>query len=135
MSDDDEKPEGDVAKDAVAEKQPFVEKFKAFVNEYGTIALVTWFAIFFSTWGAFAALISTGLDLGGWLSDGEGSGWLYNLVKDWGPIGLAYIPTQIVKPIRAAATFAVTPVVHKVMYGRLGVEPESEPESESESED
>lgn len=127
MSDDEK------SKDAEAGEKPFLEKFKAFVNEYGTIAIVTWFTIFFATWAAFAGLLSAGLDLGGWLSTGEGSGWLWGLVQDWGPIGLAYIPTQIVKPIRAAATFAITPVVHKLIYGRLGVEDESEPESEPES--
>ena len=100
----------------------FMERFKAFINEYGAIAIVTWFVIFFGTWAAFASLLSAGLDLGGWMSEGEGSGWLWEIVKDWGPIGLAYIPTQLVKPIRAAATFAITPIVHKVMYGKLGVD-------------
>lgn len=106
------------------QKQPFMERFKAFVNEYGAIAVATWFTIFFATWGAFAALLSFGLDLGGWLSQDEGSGWLWNLVKDWGTIGLAYIPTQLVKPFRAAATFAITPVVHRVLRGKGKAQPE-----------
>ncbi len=130
MTDENDKPEGDSDKEGDA--KPFLEKFKAFVNEYGTIAVVTWFTIFFATWAAFAGLLSAGLDLGGWLSGGEGSGWLWGLVQDWGPIGLAYIPTQIVKPIRAGATFAITPVVHKLIYGRLGVEDVEEEDVEEE---
>lgn len=114
------------------EPETFVTKFKAFINEFGMIAVFTWFSIFFATWAAFAALISAGLDLGGWLSDGEGSGWLYSTVKDWGPIGLAYIPTQIVKPIRAAATFAIAPIVYKLVHGKRG---KSAPEDESASDD
>lgn len=119
MSDEETLPEGTTG-GKTEEKAPFMERFKAFINEYGTIAIATWFAIFFGTWAAFAALLSAGLDLGGWMSEGEGSGWLWGLVKDWGPIGLAYVPTQLVKPFRAAATFAITPVVHKVLYGKLG---------------
>lgn len=108
----------DAAESSSDEKQPFMERFKAFVNEYGAIAVVTWFTIFFATWGAFAALLGAGLDLGTWLSgDGEGDGWLWNLVKGWGTIGLAYIPTQLVKPFRAAATFAITPAVHRFLRG------------------
>lgn len=126
MSGDEEKVEAAEALAAAESegKTPFMERFKAFINEYGTIAIVTWFTIFFGTWAAFAALLGAGLDLGGWLSEGEGSGWLWGVVKDWGPIGLAYIPTQLVKPIRAAATFAITPVIHKVLYGKLGVDGE-----------
>ena len=112
------------------EKKPFKERFMAFVEEYGPIAVLTWFSIFFATWAGFYVLLSAGMDLGGWLSSGEQSGWLWDTVKGWGVVGLAYIPTQVVKPIRIAATFAITPVLHRY-WGRLRGKPESSGDGDS----
>ncbi len=133
MSDDETKTtsKGDDA----GEQKPFKERFMAFVEEYGPIAFVTWFTIFFSTWAAFYFLLSAGMDLGGWLSSGEQSGWLWNLVKDWGAVGLAYIPTQVVKPIRIAATFAITPVLHRYWTRLRGKSGDGEGDELSKDED
>ena len=132
MSDDEKKaePKGD---DAEAEK-PFKERFMAFVEKYGPIAFVTWFSIFFATWAAFYFLLSAGMDLGGWLSSGEQSGWLWERVKNWGVVGLAYLPTQVVKPIRIAATFAITPVLHRYWTKLRGKSDEREPSDAGDAE-
>lgn len=105
----------------IGEKKPFKERFMEFVQEYGPVAVITWFTIFFSTWGAFIVLLDAGVDLGGWLSSGDTSGFFGRFIKTGGVTALAYGATQVVKPIRIAATFAITPALHRAwekMRGR-----------------
>jgi len=131
VSDDKPTEQPSDSADATEGKKPFKERFMEFVQEYGPIAVITWFTIFFSTWGAFIVLLNAGVDLGGWLSSGDGSGFFGKFLKTGGVTALAYGATQVVKPIRIAATFAITPAIHNVWEKVRGRKPESESEGDS----
>ncbi len=91
-----------------APKLSFKEKFMGFVKEYGPIAFVTWFGIFALTWGGFILAIRFGLDVGrGAVEHSAGGG----AAETGGVIAGAYVATQLAKPIRAVATFALTPAL------------------------
>lgn len=92
-----------------------IAKLRAFFTEYGPLGVVVWFSIFFSTWGAFFLLLNAGVDLGGWLSGGDGAGFFGRFLKTGGVGALAYGATQVVKPIRFVATFAITPPLHRLL--------------------
>lgn len=93
---------------ADAKKLPFKERFMAFVNEYGPIAFVTWFGIFFLTWGGFILAIKFGLDVG---RDAADASTDPGALETSGVVGGAYLATQLTKPIRIAVTFGLTPVL------------------------
>lgn len=78
-------------------------KLEALIAEYGTAAIITWFSIFLLTWGFFIVAISLGFEVD---SGGEGTG----------VIAIAYVATQLTKPIRIGATVFLTPVVVKVWH-------------------
>jgi hypothetical protein len=78
-------------------------KLEALIAEYGAAAIITWFAIFLLTWGFFIVAISLGFEVD---SGGEGTG----------VIAIAYVATQLTKPIRIGATVFLTPVVVKVWH-------------------
>ena len=84
--------------------------------EYGTIAVIIYFAIFFLTWfGAWAA-IERGVDLAalakrvGFSSTG--------LVASLGAWTAAYIFTKLLQPVRLGLTVVLTPLFAK-LYERL----------------
>ncbi len=81
----------------------------AFVQEFGPIAFITWFGIFFLTWGGFILAIQFGLDVGQDAADASSEG---GALETTGVVGAAYLATQLTKPLRIAATFALTPVLH-----------------------
>jgi hypothetical protein len=99
-------------------------KLEALVSEYGTAALVTWFGIFALTWAGFATAISFGYEVD---SGGEGTG----------VVAVAYIATQLTKPIRIGATVVLTPVVVRVWHRFFPpkVEDEEEEEDDDDEED
>lgn len=99
-----------------------IAKLKAFFAEYGPLGVVVWFSIFFGTWGAFFLLLNAGVDLGGWLSGGDGSGFFGRFLKAGGVGALAYGATQVVKPIRFVATFAITPPLHRLLQRVRGTQ-------------
>jgi hypothetical protein len=74
------------------------DKLQALAEEYGPVALVTWFAIFFATLGAFYVAIESGFTPEG--AAGRS-----------GTVAMAYGATQLTKPLRAVATFALTPLI------------------------
>jgi hypothetical protein len=74
------------------------QRYKALLTEFGAIALVTWFTIFFVTWIGFATAIEAGWEFDG--AAGAAGTW-----------GFAYILTQLTKPIRFGLTLALTPLV------------------------
>jgi hypothetical protein len=78
------------------------EKLKALVSEYGPTAFVVYFAIFFLTWGAFVAAIHFGFRPES--ASGEATTWL-----------AAYVATKATQILRIAATFAITPVVARLV--------------------
>ena len=73
--------------------------------EYGTIAVVVYFVIFFAVLGGFWLAIR----LGWQPSSAAGS---------VGTFAAAYIATKITQPIRIAATLVATPFIAK-LYERL----------------
>jgi hypothetical protein len=90
--------------------------FQKLMAEYGTIAVITYFAIFFLTWfGAWAA-IGRGVDLAalakrvGFASNG--------LVASLGAWTAAYIFTKLLQPVRLALTVLLTPLLAK-LYERI----------------
>ena len=73
--------------------------------EYGTVALVVYFAIFFAVLGGF------------WL--GIRFGWRpTSAAGNVGTLAAAYIATKVTQPIRIAATLVITPIVAK-LYERV----------------
>jgi hypothetical protein len=78
-------------------------RLKALFQDYGTIAIVTYFTIFFGTWGAFAAAISMGVEVEGAMAGA-------------GTAGASYVATKLTQPLRIAATLALTPVVAAVVH-------------------
>lgn len=130
MSETKDKPEAKAANTAES-KEPAptgaVAKLKAFFAEYGPLGIVVWFTIFFGTWGAFLLLLNAGVDLGGWLSGGEAGGFFARFLKAGGVTALAYGATQVVKPIRFIATFAITPPLHRLLQRVRGKQESDEP--------
>lgn len=105
-------------------KLPFKERFMAFVNEYGPIAFVTWFGIFFLTWGGFILAIQFGLDVGREAADASSDA---GALETSGVVGGAYLATQLTKPIRIAVTFALTPVLAAAWKRLRGDSPDEGP--------
>ena len=84
--------------------------------EYGVIAVIIYFSIFFLTWvGAWAA-IERGVDLAalakrvGFSSTG--------IVANLGAWTAAYIFTKLLQPVRIGLTVVLTPLVAR-LYDRL----------------
>ena len=74
------------------------QKLEKLMQEYGYVAVVVFFTLFFLTWGGFILAISAGF------RPQSGGG-------KWGVVGAAYLATEVSKPLRIAATFALTPLV------------------------
>ncbi|MEM6731242.1 MAG: hypothetical protein AAF658_06780 [Myxococcota bacterium] len=73
-------------------------RLEKLIAEYGVIAAVLWFTIFGLTWAGFAFAIQAGFEVDGAASTA-------------GVWGAAYLATQFTKPVRLAATLALTPLV------------------------
>lgn len=80
-------------------------KLEKLLAEYGPIALVLWFALFGLTWTGFAIAIQRGFEVEGAASTA-------------GVWGAAYLATQVTKPVRIAATLALTPLVGRIWKRR-----------------
>jgi hypothetical protein len=75
------------------------------LTEYGTVALIVYFVIFFAVLGGF------------WL--GIRFGWRpTSAAGSAGTLAAAYVATKLTQPIRIAATVVITPVVAKI-YERV----------------
>ena len=73
--------------------------------EYGTVAVIVYFTIFFAVLAGF------------WL--GFRFGWRpKSMAGSAGTLAAAYIATKLTQPIRIAATVVVTPIVAK-LYERI----------------
>jgi len=90
--------------------------FKELLAEYGAIAVIVYFTIFFAVWiGAWAA-IQRGVDLRalaarvGFSSNG--------VVANLGAWAAAYVFTKLVQPVRIAATLVLTPLMARA-YERM----------------
>ena len=78
------------------------QKLKLLLEEYGRIAIVTYFVIFGLTLAGFAIAISYGLQV----ESAKGGAGL--LVASW-------VATKLTQPLRIAGTLALTPVVAAVV--------------------
>lgn len=95
-------------------------KVEAMLERYGTAAFVTWFGIFFSSIALFWVLLEVGTDVNalvetvvGWWG-GDPSAWT-DASAGAGQLALAYLATQLVKPVRIGLFVALTPVVGRFM--------------------
>lgn len=95
-------------------------KFEAMVERYGVAAAVAWFGIFFSSIALFYVLLELGTDVTGLIETMVG--WWGGDPESWsgasvgvGQLALAYLATQLVKPIRIGLFVALTPVVARLM--------------------
>lgn len=86
---------------------------KNILAEYGTIAAVVYFAIFFAVLGAFWIAIRFG-----W-RPGSAAGSV-------GTFAAAYIATKLTQPLRIAATLVLTPAIARV-YERVRGLPPADP--------
>ena len=82
------------------------QTIKHILAEYGTVALVVYFAIFFAVLFGFWAAIRFG-----WRTDSSAG--------SVGTFAAAYLATKLTQPLRIAATLALTPFVAKA-YERFG---------------
>ena len=90
--------------------------FKELLGEYGAIAVIVYFTIFFAVWVTAWAAIQRGVDLRA-LAARVGlspSGFVANL----GAWGAAYIFTKLLQPVRIGVTLLLTPLLAK-LYERV----------------
>jgi hypothetical protein len=81
------------------------KRLERLLAEYGSVALVVYFAIFGATLLGFAAAISLGFDVQS--SAGTAGTW-----------GAAYVATKLSQPLRILATLAVVPLVVRIRRRR-----------------
>ena len=79
-------------------KPSTTERFKALLAEWGPLFFIVWFGIFGLVLVGFALAIKFGFRV-------ESS------AGTWGTWGAAWVATQVVKPIRIAATIVITPAL------------------------
>jgi len=91
-------------------------KVDQMLERYGTAAFVTWFGIFFSSIAMFWLLLEVGTDVNslvetvvGWWG-GDPSAWTEGSANA-GQLAIAYLATQVIKPLRIGLFVALTPVV------------------------
>jgi hypothetical protein len=89
------------------------QKLKDHFAEFGTIAIIVYFTIFFATWAGFAIAISQGIEAEGVASD---SGVLFG----------AWVATKATQPLRILATLGVTPFVAAIWHRVRGRRPTKE---------
>jgi len=89
------------------------QSWQQLLEEYGRIAIVTYFGIFFSVLGGFYVAIKMGFNV-------------ESAAGGAGTFGAAYVATKVTQPIRIAVTVVVTPFL-----ARLFRRPKSESESEA----
>ena len=92
--------------------------FQKLLAEYGVVAIVVYFTIFFATWiGAWAA-IQQGVDLAALARRVGLSG--NRIVANLGAWTAAYIFTKILQPVRIGITLLLTPLLAR-LYERVRV--------------
>jgi hypothetical protein len=79
------------------------ERLEGLIAEYGVVAIITYFTIFFGTWTGFAMAIRFGVDVEG-------------VAAGAGTIGAAYVATKLTQPLRIGATLVATPIVARVWH-------------------
>lgn len=79
-------------------KPSTTERFKALLAEWGPLFFVVWFGIFGIVLVGFALAIKFGFRVD-------------SAAGAWGTWGAAWVATQVVKPLRIAATIVITPAL------------------------
>jgi uncharacterized protein FAM210 len=93
--------------------------FKDLLAEYGAIAVIVYFTIFFAVWvGAWAA-IQRGVDLHALAAHVglSANGTVANL----GAWAAAYLFTKLLQPIRIGVTLLLTPILARVYERTRGI--------------
>ena len=85
--------------------RPVKKTVQNLLTEYGTVAVIVYFAIFFATLGGFWLAIRFG-----WRPS--------STAGSVGTLAAAYIATKLTQPIRIAATLVATPFIAK-LYERV----------------
>jgi hypothetical protein len=96
------------------------KKLTEILAEYGPVAVVVYFGIFFTVlFGIWAAIVL------GWKPE--------SMSANMGSFAAAYLATKVTQPFRIASTLALTPVVARV-YTRVSGRPlgEAAPEAHGE---
>lgn len=76
-------------------------RYEALVEEYGWVAIATYFTIFFGTWFGFWVAIRSGYEPGG-------------AAASAGTVGGAYVATKLTQPLRIGITLVLLPAVVRV---------------------
>ena len=87
------------------------EKLKSLFYEYGVLAIIIHFTLFFGCWIYFYIALNNGLNL-------DDLDWLPDFVKQGGHIAIAYGITQALKIVRIPLTIALTPLVGRFVLKR-----------------
>ena len=95
------------------------KSFKELFAEYGTVAVIVYFTIFFGVWvGAWAA-IQRGVDLRA-LAARVGLS-PHGLVANLGAWTAAYLFTKLLQPVRIGVTLLLTPLVARAYERMRGI--------------
>jgi hypothetical protein len=87
-----------------------MDKLKSLMNEYGPIAVVVYFVIFFAVWAGFSTAISMGVNVA-WGATSAAAAGTAGTAGAW---TLGYFATKVTQPLRIIATLAVTPFMAKL---------------------
>ena len=98
-------------------RQPLKVRLKALLDEYGTVAIATYFGIFFLVLGGFTLAIKFGVKVD-------------STAGTAGTLAAAWVATKLTQPLRILATLVLTPVIGKLVQ-RLRKPPPSLPPSVS----
>jgi hypothetical protein len=86
--------------------------FQTLLAEYGTIAVIVYFTIFFATWIGSWAAIQRGVDLA---ALAQRIGFSANgVVANLGAWTAAYIFTKLLQPVRIGLTVILTPLLARL---------------------
>ncbi len=97
------------------------EKLKGLVEQYGVVALVTYFGIFFLCWGVFALAFNAGVEL---IQSDE----VRSKLATAGAVTAGYVANKVIQPLRIAATILLTPLIARlVRRGRRPTTPSGPP--------
>jgi hypothetical protein len=86
--------------------------FKELFAEYGIVAVIVYFTIFFGVWIAAWAAIQRGVDLRA-LATRVGLS-PNGMVASLGAWGATYLFTKLLQPVRIGVTLLLTPIVAKL---------------------
>lgn len=92
------------------------KRIETLAKDYGPVALVVYFTIFFASWIGFAAALLMGFEVGGATAEGAAV-WL-----------AAYGATKVLQPLRIGLTLVATPFVAAVVLRRKRTAPVPEGE-------